>query len=262
MMSATLYSVPREPGNWRAITLAVIVHAMLFTFLWVGIRWQNDTPQTIEAEVWSPQVQEAAPPPPPSPPAPTPEVKQPAPEVKEVPPVEKPDIALEQEKKKRAEEKKALEDEKRAEKLQAEKEKKLADEQKRKQDALDAKKLEAQRKAELKRIAGDISATGTEGSAVRTSGPRGDASWSQRVAAKIKSNTHFLGTSDSNDPVEFDVRLLPDGSVAGVRKVKSSGIPEFDEAVRRAIDLSQPFPADSSGRVPPNLPISHRPKDQ
>jgi colicin import membrane protein len=260
MMSATPYSVPQEPGQWRAIALAVIFHALLFTFLWVGIRWQSDTPQTVEAEVWNLQAKEEAPPPPP--PEPTPEVQQPKPEVKDVPKVEQPDIALEQEKKKRAEEKKAREDEEKAEKLQAEKEKKLAEDKKRKQDEQDAKKLEAQRKAELKRIAGDISASGTNGTAVKSQGIRGDTSWAQRVAAKIKSNTHFLGTSDSNEPVEFDVTLLPDGSVVGVRKVKSSGIPEFDDAVRRAIDLSAPYPPDSSGRVPHNLPISHRPKDQ
>ncbi|MBV8666841.1 MAG: cell envelope integrity protein TolA [Burkholderiaceae bacterium] len=262
--SAVPYYVPQEPGRWRAIALAVFVHALLFTFLWVGIRWQSDTPQTIEAEVWSPQPQEVAPPPPP-PPEPTPEVKQPEPqpEVKE-PPVVKPDIALELDKKKKKleEEKKAKElaEKKQAEK-QAEKDKKLAEEKKRKQDEISKKLADQQRKAELKRIAGEVTATGTSGTAVRASGSK-DAGWAGRVAAKIKSNTHFLVTSDANDPVEYDVRLLPDGSVAGMRKTKPSGNPTFDDAVAAAINLSQPFPADSSGRVPQQVLISQRPREQ
>jgi colicin import membrane protein len=253
---AVPYYLPQEPGRWRAIAMAVFVHALLFSFLWVGIRWQNDTPQTIEAEVWSPQVQEAAPPPPP--PEPQPDVKQPEPEVKE-PPVVQPDIALEQEKKKKKlEERKAAEE--KAEKLQEEKEKKLADEKKRRQDELNLKKLaDKLRKQTMSNIAGDVNSS-TSGTAARTTGGR-DVGWAQRVAAKIKSNVTFKVSGDSNEPVEFDVRLLPDGSVAGIQRTKSSGIPEFDAAVKRGIELSQPFPPDSSGRVPPSMPITYRPKD-
>ena len=39
-------------------------------------------------------------------------------------------------------------------------------------------------------------------------------------------------------------------------------MPGFDEAVKRAIEKSQPFPPDSSGRAPSGFTVSHKPKDQ
>jgi colicin import membrane protein len=65
-----------------------------------------------------------------------------------------------------------------------------------------------------------------------------------------------------NPAVEFDVELLPDGSLRGLRMRKSSGIDAFDEAVKRAIERSQPFPPDQSGTVPGRLTVIHKPKDQ
>ncbi|MFN8916087.1 MAG: TonB C-terminal domain-containing protein [Burkholderiales bacterium] len=38
-------------------------------------------------------------------------------------------------------------------------------------------------------------------------------------------------------------------------------MPGFDEAVERAIRKSEPFPADSSGKVPRNFQFTHRLKD-
>ncbi|EGF32833.1 putative tolA (transport transmembrane-like protein) [Oxalobacteraceae bacterium IMCC9480] len=73
----------------------------------------------------------------------------------------------------------------------------------------------------------------------------------------------FNGAEDveGNPSVEYAVELLPDGTVRGIRKLKTSGIPGFDEAVRRAIEKSQPFPADKSGTAPSGFTVSHKPKD-
>lgn len=115
MNQSTPYFVPNEPGRWRAITLAAVVHVALFAFLWFGIRWQNDKPLTVEAEIWSPNAQEAAPlaaqkmpEPQPEPPIEkpiekAPEKPLPVPEPRPVaaPQEPKPDIALEQEKKRK-----------------------------------------------------------------------------------------------------------------------------------------------------------------
>ncbi len=115
------YRVPREPGRWRAIGLAAVVHVALLVFLWIGIRWQNETPVAVEAEVWSPQAREAAPravaPPRVSEPEPVP-VRRPDPvptPVKPPPQVETPldrtpDIVLERERK-RLQQQKAREQE-------------------------------------------------------------------------------------------------------------------------------------------------------
>lgn len=340
MKETTPYSIPKEPGRWRAILLAALVHLLLFVFFWIGIRWHNEQPVTVEAEVWDPQVRTAAPRPQPLPqPEPQPEPKPeprpvpapiakpapPPPEVEKEPPVKKPDIALEQEKKRKAlEEKKRLEQEReekqkqlelqrrleqekkekadreriakeKAEKekaakekaererieqakaeaeqkrLAAEQSKKAAAERKRKEEAekkqkeaAEAEMLAKIREAEMRRIAGAVTGTGGTGDAPKSQGPRTDPGYLQRVGAKIKSNTIFNADGiNQNSPVEYSIELLPDGSLRGApRKLKSSGVPSFDEAVRRAIEMSQPYPPDKSGSVPPNIVVSHKPKDQ
>jgi colicin import membrane protein len=302
MTDATPYIVPREPGSWRALALAALVHAALFAFLWIGVRWQNETPATIEAEVWSPQPREAAPQPEPVK-APTPEpeprrepvVKEaPKPKVVE-PPVAKPDIALEQEKKRKAleekkrqeeererlakeKERKRLEDEKeklaklkqeeakRLEKEKADKAKKEAAEKKRKQDEAEEKLLAKMREEDMRRMTGGVPGTGGSGEAERSQGGRASAEYAGRVAAKIRSNTIYVVPESlaGNPAVEYAVNLLPDGSLRGApRKLKSSGIAGFDEAVLRAIEKSQPFPRDNrTGTVPSSVIVSHKPKDQ
>lgn len=311
MADTTPYSVPQEPGRWTAIALAVAVHAALFAFLWIGIRWQSETPVAIEAEVWDMQTKEAAPkevaPPPVPQPEPEPVIPppQPKPEVKT--PVENPDIALELEKKKKEkakreeeerlarlkEEKARAEKEKQAKlekerKEQLEKEKlELAKKEKEKQLALEKEKAELAKKekaeAEKKRLAeqeakllaqlrkdtqkniAGTAGSGGSGTAEKSQGMRGDPSYAAKVAAKIKANTYFGVPSDlqGNPAVEYDVQLFPDGSLRGApRKVKSSGIPAFDEAVRRAIETSAPYPADKSGAVPSGFQVIQRPKEQ
>ena len=160
--------IPSEPGRWRAIILALVMHLILLVVLWFSVSWQNQKPVAVEAEIWSPQSTVAAPPPPPvpvAPPQPAPEpVKAPEP-IKKAEPV-KPvksapadnikktaDIALEKEKK-RKEEKELKEKAEAAkkEKLAKEKEKEKQETDKlaellRKKQAEEAKKLEeAERK--------------------------------------------------------------------------------------------------------------------
>ena len=165
------YQVPRQPGRWRAIALAVVVHMALLAFLWFGISWQSQTPLTVEAEIWDPNVKEAAPlpqpEPEPEPPKPTPQpvpepVKPPPPPKVEEPPVVKPDIALEKEKEKKRKEaeKKDREEKAKEAKLEREKEDQL---KKEKQEKLDAdKKLakqkedaEAKKKADADKLAAE-----------------------------------------------------------------------------------------------------------
>jgi colicin import membrane protein len=278
MTDATPYTVPKEPGRWRALTFAALVHAALFAFLWIGVRWQNDTPATIEAEVWSPQPREAAPLPEPvkaPEPMPQPVIKE-LPKPKDIePPVIKPDIALEQEKKRKAqEEKKRLEEDrlaklkqeevKRQEKEKADKTKKEAAEKKRKQDEAETQLLAKMREENLRRMAGGVTGTGGNGDAPKSQGGRASLEYGNKIAAKIKSNLTFIVPEglQGNPPVEYEVRLLPDGSIAGMRKVRSSGVPGFDEAVARAIERSQPLPKDTNGTVPSSFIGTHKPKDQ
>ncbi|WP_211444725.1 cell envelope integrity protein TolA [Collimonas humicola] len=304
------YSVPKEPGSIRAIILAAAVHAALFAFLWFGIHWQSQQPIAVEAEVWSPDIKEAAPPAPePTPlPQPTPEPK-PEPVVQETappkvvtPPQPDPEIALEREKKRKEQERKDQQrqeelekqrqlqkeqaEEERKDKLKAEAEQKAAKDkaaaqEKQKQEA--ARKLEAdaakkkqaadaaaetkRRSDEMKRMLGQAVGNGaanSSGTAAQSQGPRGDPGYGQKVGAKIKSNIIFNVPESlaGNPDVQFDVQLLPDGSVASIRLKKSSGVSGFDEAVKRAIEKSAPYPKDKTGTVPSSFIGTHRPKDQ
>ncbi|SFI40999.1 Cell division and transport-associated protein TolA [Collimonas sp. OK307] len=305
------YSVPKEPGSIRAIMLAAAVHAALFAFLWFGIHWQSQQPIAVEAEIWSPEIKDAAPTPPEPVPQPTP-VPKPEPIVQETappppvvapPPVPDPEIALEKEKKRKEQERKDLQrqeelekqkqlqkqqaEEDRKDKLKAEAEQKAAKDkaaaqEKQKQEAAkkaeaDAKKKQAAADAaadnkrhadELKRMLGQAVGNGaanSTGTAAQSQGPRGDPGYGQKVGAKIKSNINFNVPEGlaGNPAVEFDVQLLPDGSVASVRLRKSSGVSGFDEAVKRAIERSAPYPKDSkTGSVPSSFIGIHKPKDQ
>ena len=95
-MSTLAYSIPAEPGRFSAFVLAGVVHLILISFLWVGIRWQSETPVTVEAEVWDTTVRQAAPKPVDEPrPEPKPVIK-PEPKIEPTPePVKPPEIVIE-----------------------------------------------------------------------------------------------------------------------------------------------------------------------
>ena len=170
------------------------------------------------------------------------------------------------EKKKQAElEKiKRAEDKKQKEEAAAEEKKKLAEEQQRKQEEAAASEQRARKRREeiqrLNQMAGD----GGAGDAEKSQGPRGDNSYARKVAGLIKSHT-ILPQNDiaGNPAVEFLIELQPDGGLRSEPKMtKSSGIAAFDQAVKRAIEKSTPFPPDpSTGKVPASINITHRLKD-
>ena len=170
------------------------------------------------------------------------------------------------EKKKQAEleKTKRAEDKKQKEEAAAEEKKKLAEEQQRKQEEAAASEQRARKRREeiqrLNQMAGD----GGAGDAEKSQGPRGDNSYARKVAGLIKSHT-ILPQNDiaGNPAVEFLIELQPDGGLRGEPKMtKSSGIAAFDQAVKRAIEKSTPFPPDpSTGKVPASINITHRLKD-
>ena len=289
MNAAIPYSIPKEPGSGRAMVLAALVHALLLAFLWIGVRWQNETPIAVEAEVWSPQTREAA----------SQQREEPEPLTKTEPPAavrptlqpaekieapERPDIALEQQRK--VKERKALQEQAQQDKLDKAEQKRIDDaklekkkheqvlqekaalkkselDKKRRLGESEKKNLDKMHNDEMRRLSTITSGSGGSGDAPKSQGSRADPSYVQKVGARIKSNTIFNVGDDieGNPAVEYAVDLLPDGSVRSIRKQKSSGIPGFDEAVHRAIERSAPFPADKSGLVPSGFTLSHKPKN-
>ncbi|GAB3467385.1 hypothetical protein GCM10027321_34770 [Massilia terrae] len=283
------YRVPPEPRRWSAILLAVAMHALLVIFLVVGISWQNDKPAAVEAEVWDMKVQSAAPPLPPPQAEPEPQPETPPPPAPKVvappaPPAPAPDIKLQQEKKhkeelrKLAEEKKAREEQKArelAEKKEAEqkaqeeeqKAKELAEKKAKlkaeKQKAEQLARLKAQmRQQDMQRMMAQAGA-GTSGTAAKSTAPRMDSGYEAAIRAKIKSNTTYPGSTDQpgNPKASFRVEQLPTGEILSVTKIKSSGVPSFDDAVERGIHKSTPLPKKKDGTVERTLVVDFSMKD-
>ena len=155
-------------------------------------------------------------------------------------------------------------DKERAEKERKEKEAKKQQEQKdSKAAAEEAKKLDAIRKENMKRMAGLAGATGGEnatGTAMKASGP--SDSYGGRIRARIKPNITFDDSSVAGNPsAEVEVRCAPDGTIVSRKLVKSSGNSAWDNAVLKAIDKTEVLPRDTDGRVHSPLLISFRPKD-
>ncbi len=254
-MSTLVYSYS-EPYKLPAGILAVVVHAAFFALIYFGVSWRAEPPQGMVVEIWEslPKVEVEpvkAPPPvekvePPKPVEP-PEVVEPPkpveipksvePEPLPVPP--KAEIEL-------AEKKKKLE----ARQLEEEKKKKA--EELRKQ--AEQKKLEAEKaaKAERERIRAEEERLRAE-QAARAEQERVRAEQAAaigkvldehkaRIIAKIRRNIVMPPDVPDDARAEFDVTLLPGGSVLNVRLVKPSGKDAYDSAVERAIFKSQPLP--------------------
>lgn len=267
------FAPPAQPGMLRAMGLAILAHLLLVAALTWGVNWKSKATQltTAEAELWSSLPQQAAPravqpPPAPTPPEPKPVAKlspapapppeklpQKAPDIvdkvdkplkkKPVPPPEKPP---EPEPPPKVKPKPTAPPPPTAAELKKAAQQRAAEEAK-----VQTKEAEAQREANLKRITGIAGASGgatATGNAAQSSGP--SSGYSGRIKAKVRPNLVFTSTISGNPKVEIEVRLAPDGTILGrPRVVKSSGNPEWDDAVVRAFEKTETLPRDADGRV-------------
>jgi colicin import membrane protein len=239
-----------------------------------------------------PPVQQTEPEPEPEPAPPPPKVIEPP-----APPAPAPDIKLEQEKKRKEElrkqelaeerkeqareearakelaEKKAKADAEKkaeaqrkaqelAEKKEAEKQAKLDKLAKAKAAAAEKAKMDNLRKQEMARMLAQAG-TGTSGTAEKSTAPRRDSGYLAAITAKIKSTTTYLGSTDvpGNPKASFQVEQLPTGEIISVRKIKSSGVPAFDDAVEKGIIKSSPLPKKKDGTVERSLVVDFSMKD-
>jgi colicin import membrane protein len=132
-----------------------------------------------------------------------------------------------------------------------------------KTEKAEAAKLEKIRADEMKRLMSGAGSPSSTGSAEKSTAPRIDKGYISGIAAKIKGNTTYPGSTDvpGNPEVVFQVEQLPTGEILSVRKIKSSGIPAFDEAVERGINKSSPLPKKKDGTVERSLPVSFKLKE-
>lgn len=245
-MNAAALNLPYAPGAQgagaiRSFALALTVHCVLFAFLYFGVRWQSQPPESIAAELWVPAQM-----------APAPRIEapkvEPAPEPKPVPvvkdepkeiskPAPKPDIAIKEEKKKPEPKKEATP---------------VAPDPIK--DALQREEL--QRKAQQDSLA---QAAAREASSASAKSRR---DWEAQIAAKVRSRVRLPDNLTGNPEAIFEVTLLPNMEVLNVKLVTPSGVPAYDQAAERAINAASPFPPPPAGVDPGRvLRLPFRPKN-
>jgi colicin import membrane protein len=180
---------------------------------------------------------------------------------------EKKERELEEKKEREQAEKKAQAE---ADKKEAEKKKKEEAEKKKKEEAdkkkkaaAEQKKLDDARAAEMRRITGAAGNPTSTGTAEKSTAPRIDKGYSAAITAKVKGNTSYAGSLDEpgNPTATFRVEQLPTGEIISVKKIKSSGVPSFDDAVEKGITKSSPLPKKKDGTVERSLVIEFHMKD-
>lgn len=86
--------------------------------------------------------------------------------------------------------------------------------------------------------------------------------WGQMVAAAVRSNILLAVEVQGNPVVEFTLDLAPSGKILNTTLLKSSGVPEWDNAALRAIRKTEYMPLPDQGKVPPQMVLALRPKNQ
>jgi colicin import membrane protein len=226
MMAATY----REPYQFSAGVLALLVHGVFFSVLYFGFSWQTQpVMESMNVELWDGLPAAAAPLEIAAPPAP-PEVIAPPPE-----PDIKPDIVV-PDKNKPAHQPVRQPDTKptREVKKPAEKPSLLArygieggtgnGAQTGSRQPQQARREVAARLSETERIVNE---------------------YGNKIQAKIKRNIVMPPDVAFNARVKFSVTLLPDGSVMTAKLKESSGNAAYDSAVERAMLKAQPLPIPS-----------------
>jgi len=249
-VTAAALMVSPDPARLPAAVLAVFVHLLLFTFLFLGVRWSSTAPDAVMVELWTnPPVPEPAqekvePPPRPEPPKPVPKVEprpQPKVQPKPAPAVKKPDIVIEQDKKAPP---------------------------KPKPEAPPPEKLNIDLMARMReQAANELAKSAPKPEAVKSAAPAPsapiiDSGYAARIRGKIRGNIVVPPEIQGNPEAVFDVVQLPTGEVIEVRLRRSSGNKVLDDAIERAIRKSSPLPRpDRPDQFQRQLELKFRPKE-
>ena len=218
---------------------AFAMHLIFLALLVFGINWQKKAePQINIVDLWAapsqpqpqpqPKPEPVAKPPPQVKPQVTPKVEPPPPvKAAAKPEVAKPDIALKQ----KAEKERRLLEEKQKEAKKREEEARAA------QKLLQEKEDEAQRLAreqeEARRKLAEQAAAARQSLISK---------YTDAIKDKIGRFIVLPPNLQGNPEAEFDVVLLPDGNLLGVKLKRTSGNSAYDNAVERAILKAQPLP--------------------
>jgi colicin import membrane protein len=229
------------------------MHAALVGWMWFAVQWHTSASAPAVAELWDlppPTLAVAAPAPEP------PAAPVPPPPSEAIPPPNA-DILQKAETPRRAPEaapKEAPKKEKRAKPARNE----PTPQELRRQQA----QAERQRQDEMTRLASQALATARTPT-VGSMGPISNE-YSAKIQSAVRAHLSYAVPEGVSPTVyaEFAVELLPTGEQAAEpRLVKPSGLPGFDEAARRAILRTDPFPRRDDGTVPRTLTLQLYPLD-
>lgn len=250
----------------KAGVLSLAVHAILIALLFFSFNWKTaEVNPVAEVTLWESVPQVAPPPPEPVKPAPIVEEVKPEPPIKPEPtPIVKDEVAEQQdialEKKREAELEKKREEEKRKKIAEAEKKAKELERKKilaalkndiskvEPEENIDQKaQKEALKKLQQEALAEENALNAQRASAAAAKNAGEIDKYVSKIKAKIRGNVNKTLCGNGNPELKFEIGLLPTGELAGVPKmIKSSGNIACDEAVERAIMVSDPLP------VPPD----------
>ena len=257
-MSALVYD---EPYKFPAVLLTLAMHAIFFTVLYLGVNWQVKQPEGMEVELWGELPESTIPPPPTAHAAETPPLKhmQEKPSENLAPPA-KPDIALREKKKSEASKpKKAAKKEPKKKPLTKVQQKQL------KEDLQAADEGATMATSAEQAVNNAKAAQQAQARAAITSEVE---KYKTLIRSKIRDNIVMPPDVPDDAQVIFVITLLPDGSVMDdVKRVKSSGIAAYDDAVERAIRKTNtlPLPQDEAARAwfinPNHLELKFSPKN-
>ncbi len=250
-MNAAVYA---EPYKLPAGVLALAVHGAFFALLYFGISWQTQPPQGMVVDIWDslpelksepvkvapPEAEQVEPPKPPEP-LTLPEshkLNEPPKLSEPVPPVGPPKADIDLPVKNKPQPKPV-------------EHKKPPAEQKPVQKKISEAELAQQ--AELERVRIEQERVRAEQELVRAEQERARAEQAAaigkivdehkaRIIAKIRRNITMPPDVPDNARAEYDVTLLPGGSVLSAKLSKPSGSAAYDNAVERAILKAQPLP--------------------
>jgi colicin import membrane protein len=248
------------PEEHRTISLmlAVLMHGLIGVLLYFGVQWNTHKAAPMEVELWTGAAEPA-----PAPPHTEPKQAKPAPPPKEVAPPEppaKPDIAEERPKPAKAkpapkkpappkvEPKKAPEPPKKAEPPKPQLKLPLP------KAETGNGKLASDKAGKLEKppldptVALNALAARAQAAEASANAKEFDAYLGQ-VRNQVRRHMSYPDDAAGNPEAAFEVILLPDRTIleAGVKLTKSSGVPAFDEAVRRAILLTGQYPPPPAG---------------
>ena len=230
MFYAHAYTTPREKVISGAF--ASTMHLLFIALLVFGVNWQKKVePQVNIVDLWSPpsQVEPKLVAPPPAPevkPEPPPKVEPTPPKPVAKPELAKPDIAFK--------------DKKKVEKEPRVVEEKPKDTKKREDEAQAAQKAQ---QAEAQRVANEqVEAQKAMAAQAASAQAKLRNEYIERIRTKIRRFIVQPPNLQGNPESEFDVVVLPDGNVLGVKLKKPSGNAAYDNAVEHAISRAQPLP--------------------